>query len=145
MCRGHSEEDGVLHRFGLRQPEVAGEAFGFARPRRQCGSLGGQVVFPGRHREVRQAQVGDFEGQGREGYLCSGKSYKSVFGVAGQPGNYHAKVLVVDGEVAFAGSSNPTANSLVNGEVVLKVAGSATVATKVVKTAWAEAKLVEAL
>ena len=83
--------------------------------------------------------------KGARVYLCSGKSYKSVFGVACQPGNYHAKVLVVDGEVAFAGSSNPTANSLVNGEVVLKVAGSATVATKVVKTAWAEAKRVEAL
>ena len=62
----------------------------------------------------------------------------------GQPGKYHPKVLVVDEEVAFVGSSSPTANSLVNGEVALEVSGSANVTAKVVKTAWAEAKRVAA-
>ena len=82
--------------------------------------------------------------KGAKVYVCSGRSYNVVFGVEGQPGKYHPKVLVVDEEVAFVGSSSPTANSLVNGEVVLEVSGSANVTAKVVKTAWAEAKRVEA-
>ena len=80
--------------------------------------------------------------QGVKVYLASGRSYKRVFGVSGLPGHYHAKVVCVDGAVAFVGSPNSTNNSLVNGEVALRVSGEA-VTKDVYNQAWAEAQRVE--
>lgn len=80
--------------------------------------------------------------KGAKVYLGSGKSYKRVFGREGHPGNYHAKVLVVDSVVAFVGSPNMTNNSLVNGEVAVRLGGGA-VAKDVYKQAWAEAQRVD--
>lgn len=71
--------------------------------------------------------------------LADGKPYERVFNRAGCPGIYHAKVLVVDGAVSYSGSANSSNNSLVNGEVVLKVTG-AKVAGEVYEAAWAEAE-----
>ena len=82
------------------------------------------------------------QGRAEERGRGRGRSYKRVFGVEGRPGVYHAKVLVVDGVVAFVGSPNLTNGSLVNGELSLKVAGAA-VATEVYTQAWAEAQRVE--
>ena len=81
---------------------------------------------------------------GAKVYVGSGRSYKRVFGVEGRPGKYHAKVVVVDGVVAFVGSPNYTNNSLVNGEVAVQVTGGA-VATQLYNQAWAEAQRVESL
>ena len=81
--------------------------------------------------------------KGAKVYLANGKSYKRVFGVEGRPGNYHCKFLVVDGVVSYVGGGNHTNNSLVNGELALRVAGGA-VATEVYNQAWAEAQRVEA-
>jgi phosphatidylserine/phosphatidylglycerophosphate/cardiolipin synthase-like enzyme len=75
-------------------------------------------------------------------YLGSGRSYKRVFGIEGRPGAYHAKVVLVDSVVAFVGSPNHTNNSLVNGELALRITG-ATVAQDVYNQAWAEAQRVE--
>jgi len=50
---------------------------------------------------------------------------------------------VVDGVVAFVGSANQTNNSLVNGEISLRVSGAGA-ATEVYNQAWAEAQRVEA-
>ena len=81
--------------------------------------------------------------KGAKVYLASGRSYRVVFGRDGQPGNYHAKALVVDGLVAFVGSANATDNSCVNGELALKVSGKA-VSKEVYDKAWKEALRVEA-
>jgi phosphatidylserine/phosphatidylglycerophosphate/cardiolipin synthase-like enzyme len=77
-----------------------------------------------------RARLQTLKDKGATVFLCSGKSYKTVVGVAGQPGKYHAKVLVVDNAVSFVGSANHTDNSLVNGEVVVKVTGSTALAAK---------------
>ena len=87
-------------------------------------------------------RVDKLKEKGAKVYLANGKSYKSVFGRDGQPGNYHAKVLVVDGLVAFVGSANATNNSCVNGELALKVTGKV-VAKGVYDKAWSEALRVE--
>jgi len=90
-----------------------------------------------------QGLLGKLKEKGVKVYLASGRSYKRVFGVEGRPGVYHAKVVVVDGVVAFVGSANQTNNSLVNGEISLRVSG-ASAATEVYNQAWAEAQRVEA-
>ena len=50
--------------------------------------------------EVFKLEGGQLKEQGAKVYLASGRSYKRVYGVAGHPGSYHAKVLVVDDVVA---------------------------------------------
>ncbi len=75
---------------------------------------------------------------GAKVYLASGRSYTRVFGVEGRPGNYHCKVVVVDGVAAVVGSPNQTNNSVVNGELALQVTGGRA-ATQVYNQAWAEA------
>ena len=87
-------------------------------------------------------RVDKLKEKGAKVYLANGRSYKVVFGRDGQPGNYHAKVLVVDSFVAFVGSPNATNNSCVNGEIALKVSGSV-VAKDVYDKAWTEAQRVE--
>ena len=87
-------------------------------------------------------RVDKLKEKGAKVYLASGRSYRVVFGRDGQPGNYHAKVLVVDSLVAFVGSANATNNSCVNGELALKVSGKV-VAKDVYDKAWTEALRVE--
>ena len=81
---------------------------------------------------------------GAKVHLASGKPYEKVFGRKGFPGDYHAKVLVVDGAVSYCGGANSTNQSLVNGEVVLKVTGAKT-AGELYQAAWAEAEGVSLL
>ena len=88
------------------------------------------------------ARLDKLKEKGAKVYLASGRSYRVVFGRDGQPGNYHAKVLVVDSLVAFVGSANATNNSCVNGELALKVSGKV-VAKDVYDKAWTEALRVE--
>lgn len=82
--------------------------------------------------------------KGAKVYTATGKSYRRVFGVDGRPGNYHAKAVVLDSLVAFVGSPNQTNNSLVNGELALRVSGAA-VAAEVYKQAWSEGQSVQSL
>ena len=112
---------------------------------RHPGLLGGRFVCRAKKTVLCTGLVETLKDKGARVHLCNGKPYKSAFGVEGQPGNYHPRVLVVVGAVVVVGGSTPTAKSLVHGEVVLKVGGSTTVTAKVVTTAWAEAKRVEAL
>ena len=77
--------------------------------------------------------------KGAKIYVAGGRSYKRVFGTEGRPGNYHAKTMVVDGVTAYVGSPNHTNNSLVNGEVAVRLSGGA-VAADVYNQAWAEAR-----
>ena len=90
-----------------------------------------------------QTRLKKLKEKGAKVYLASGRSHKRVFGVDGIPGVFHAKVVVVDGVVAFCGSPNSTNGSLVNGEVAFRVAGAA-VATQAYNKAWEEAQRVEA-
>jgi phosphatidylserine/phosphatidylglycerophosphate/cardiolipin synthase-like enzyme len=83
--------------------------------------------------------------KGAKVYLASGKPYKQVFGREGRPGVYHVKAVVVDGAVSLTGSSNSTNSSQVNGEMVVKVTGSAEAAADAYAVAWAEAQKVGSL
>jgi phosphatidylserine/phosphatidylglycerophosphate/cardiolipin synthase-like enzyme len=58
---------------------------------------------------------------------------------------YHVKAVVVDGAVSLTGSSNSTNSSQVNGEMVVKVTGSAEAAADAYAVAWAEAQKVGSL
>lgn len=88
-------------------------------------------------------RLGKLKEEGAKVFLASCRSHKRVFGVQGRPGVYHAKVVVVVGVVAFVGSADQTNNSLVNGEISLRVSG-ADAATEVYDQAWVEAQRVEA-
>ena len=96
-------------------------------------SLGGAPWAEGRLKKLKK--------EGAKVSLASGKTYEEVFGRKGQPGVYHAKVVVVDRAVALVGSCNSTNSSLVNGEVVVKVTG-AEAAAQAYAMAWAEAQRV---
>lgn len=96
-------------------------------------SLGGAPWAEGRLKKLKE--------NGAKVSLASGKPYQQVFGRKGQPGVYHAKVVVVDRAVALVGSCNSTNSSLVNGEVVVKVTGAEAAAQAYAK-AWAEAQRV---
>ena len=62
--------------------------------------------------------------QPRDVSLCSGKSYKRVFGKDGHPGIYHCKGVVVDGLNSYIGGGNLTDSSHVNGELWVCLAGA---------------------
>ena len=100
-------------------------------------------------REKEAPQAGErlrkLKQSGAKVYLADGRPYKQVFHRKGCTGVYHAKVVVVDGEVAYNGSSNCTNSSQVNGEVVTKVTGSATAAAEAYAVAWDEAQNVGSL
>ena len=76
--------------------------------------------------------------------LCSGKSYRRVFGKDGRPGIYHCKGVVVDGVTSYVGWGNLTDCSEVNGEMWTRITG-AQVAKDTEAMIWSEANWVELL
>lgn len=71
-------------------------------------------------------------------WLCTGKPYKATFGVAGHPGVYHCKGIVVDGAISYIGGGNLTDGSEVNGELWVRAIG-AEAARGTEATIWSEA------